>query len=79
MAAHENLSRPGKARSNRQCGRCGATIHLVKGGADRKGVEWFRWVTNPKRPQDSWKCQPTAEWPVRSHSPNANPNSGADL
>jgi len=51
-----------------RCTRCGAAIHLVKGGRDRNGVEWFRWVTDLKKPKDTWRCQPTREFPVRSHS-----------
>jgi len=55
--------------TDRTCALCGATIHLVKGGKDRVGTEWFRWVTHPDKPKDTWKCLPNRDFPVRSHSP----------
>ena len=56
------------------CRRCGAMIYLVKGGTSRattkKAAEtWFRWVTRPDKPGDTWKCQTSREFPLRSHEP----------
>lgn len=41
------------------CGRCGKRIRLIRWGLH------FKWVTG----KDTWKCEPTAEFPVRSHYP----------
>jgi hypothetical protein len=46
------------------CERCGATIQLVK-----TGVNSYKWVTDFSRPLNSWKCRPTADFPVRGHRP----------
>lgn len=49
---------------NRICELCGATISLAK-----TGQVGFKWVTNPEKPKDSWRCLPTNDYPVRAHSP----------
>lgn len=46
------------------CARCGRQIHLVKLGPDR-----FRWAIDPEKPADTWKCEPTKDFPLRSHAP----------
>jgi len=46
-------------RDRVRCGRCGQPIRLVPWGLH------YKWVSG----KDTWKCQPTAEFPVRSHHP----------
>jgi hypothetical protein len=48
------------------CDRCGARIHLVKTGISTNA---HKWVTDPKKPLASWKCEPTRDFPVLSHKP----------
>ena len=46
-----------------KCKECQKLITLFRIGADN-----YKWLSNPKD-LDSWKCNPTAEFPVRSHTP----------
>ena len=48
------------------CKRCGAVIFLAKAGNTEQS---YKWATNPEKPRDTWKCDPTPEAPVRSHQP----------
>jgi hypothetical protein len=47
------------------CAICHSTITLVK-----TGVDSWKWVTNPAKPKDTWRCGHDPEWPVRGHSPD---------
>jgi hypothetical protein len=49
----------GEAVQAGTCGHCGQPIRLVPWGMH------YKWV----RGKDTWKCQPTTEFPVRSHHP----------
>jgi hypothetical protein len=68
MNEHENLA---KAQTKRlaSCQGCAATIHLVEYGENRAGIKTFKWVTNPKKPKNSWKCGHDPAFPVKAHSP----------
>lgn len=47
----------------RTCERCGAAIVLKPMGLH------FKWVLASRPKQREWKCEPTPEFPVRSHAP----------
>lgn len=46
------------------CHHCKAQVYLV-----RTGVDTYKWVTNPKRPSGTWKCNTDRDHPLRSHAP----------
>lgn len=55
-----------------KCERCDREIHFAK-----TGVNSYKWVTNPAKPKTSWKCDPTMEYPVRSHAPKQEQDNEA--
>jgi hypothetical protein len=49
------------------CKLCGARIYLVK-----TGVETYKWVTNTEKPNKTWSCKRSIDFPLRSHAPKEN-------
>jgi hypothetical protein len=46
------------------CKQCGRPIHLVK-----TGVTTYKWVTNPAKPNKTWTCSTSIDFPLRAHAP----------
>ena len=44
------------------CGRCGATIYLIKAG------DHYQWVTDPDK-NNTWQCGNDPLHPVLAHAP----------
>jgi len=53
--------------STTTCTRCGQFIILVPFGLH------YKYVTVTRLSQREWKCQPTTQFPVRSHEPASRP------
>lgn len=52
--------------SMKTCERCGAAIVLLPQGLH------FKWVLASQPKKMLWKCDPTPEFPVRSHAPTGS-------
>jgi hypothetical protein len=48
------------------CAKCGAQITLIKTGVTEYS---YKWVTDPHKPNSTWKCHTTRDFPLRSHAP----------
>jgi len=48
------------------CAHCRQRITLIRIQSDSPN---YKWVTDTRKPSDTWKCDPTPEFPVRAHAP----------
>jgi hypothetical protein len=48
--------------ATKTCGRCGATIYLIKAG------DHYQWVTNPDQ-SNTWHCRNDPLFPALAHAP----------